>query len=374
MPVFIIGSRNINYNKYYKLYNSNVKEEKTRDIEEKDLIYFMRGNPKFKIQNAELQGKRIVGTTGSLDKLENNLCYTIIGSINKNGKIWGYLFVDTLGNEFRKSTKETLQMLRGYPISNASIVQGTFIRGINWEIPCIEDQNEVEKEKPVITVLVDVHLFNMKYQAALKEEYKSYLFRDKLRDMDLFIDLSSFDYGVLCPISVIKEFRTELQENYGINSSILDNSKSDIKLLVEAPNKGLKEDLKMFKSIANKINADIEVQLVYLNEQKFIEKFDSSVFHIVRGAHANGLDFAKVMNLKIYSSMTANRNVRGLIAIGTMGLSKTLSTICKELNISYMKGYSKDTTGINYCDVEYMPYPNRYGFIILHFKDKDEIY
>ena len=54
MPVFIIGSRNINYNKYYKLYNSNVKEEKTRDIEEKDLIYFMRGNPKFKIQNAEL--------------------------------------------------------------------------------------------------------------------------------------------------------------------------------------------------------------------------------------------------------------------------------------------------------------------------------
>ena len=78
MPVFIIGSRNINYNKYYKLYNSNVKEEKTRDIEEKDLIYFMRGNPKFKIQNAELQGKRIVGTTGSLDKLENNLCYTII--------------------------------------------------------------------------------------------------------------------------------------------------------------------------------------------------------------------------------------------------------------------------------------------------------
>ena len=140
MPVFIIGSRNINYNKYYKLYNSNVKEEKTRDIEEKDLIYFMRGNPKFKIQNAELQGKRIVGTTGSLDKLENNLCYTIIGSINKNGKIWGYLFVDTLGNEFRKSTKETLQMLRGYPISNASIVQGAFIRGINWEIPCIEDQ------------------------------------------------------------------------------------------------------------------------------------------------------------------------------------------------------------------------------------------
>ena len=374
MAIFIIGSRNINYNKYYKLYNSKVKEEKIRDIEEKDLIYFMRSNSKFKIQNAELKGKKIVGTTGSLDKLDNSLCYTIIGSICENGKTWGYVFVDTMGNEYRKSTKDTLQMLSCYPISNASIVQGAFIRGINWEIPCVETRGEIYTKKPKITILVDMHLFNMKYQSELTDVQKNSLFRDTLRDKDIFINLASFDYGVLCPISVIKEFRTELQVGYGINSTILDNSTSNIKLLVDSPNKGLKGDLIIFKDVAEKINADIEVKLVYLNERAFTEKLDESVFNIVRSASANGFDFASALHLSIYSSMAASRNIRGLISIATLGLSNTLSMICNNLNIPYIKGYSKDNTGITYCDAEYIPYPNRYGFIILHFKDKDEIY
>ena len=140
MAIFIIGAQKLNNERHFRLYNTKVSENNVRDISEKDLMYLMRGNSNFKVQNAEVQDGKIVGIKGSLNKIENGICITVIGAINENGELAGYRFVDTTGKVYNMKVADAVQFLNGKPIQNASVVNGAYIRGINWEIPVIEDK------------------------------------------------------------------------------------------------------------------------------------------------------------------------------------------------------------------------------------------
>ena len=166
MAIFIIGANKINSERYFRLYNSKVEDNAVRNIAEKDLIYMMRSNPNFKIQNADYRDGKIVGSTGSLEKIENQICITVIGAINENNSLAGYKFVDTTGRVYNMRTEDALHFLTDKPIQNASVVNGSYLRGINWEIPVIEDKEKVrnkESKKKPAYLHVDLNMMNYKY-------------------------------------------------------------------------------------------------------------------------------------------------------------------------------------------------------------------
>ena len=111
MAIFIIGVQKLNNERHFRLFNTKVNENNVRDISEKDLTYLMRGNSNFKVQNAAIKDGKITGTTGSLDKFANEVCYTVIGAINENGNLAGYRFADTMGNVYNMRMEESVQFL-----------------------------------------------------------------------------------------------------------------------------------------------------------------------------------------------------------------------------------------------------------------------
>ena len=166
MAIFIIGVQKLNNERHFRLFNTKVNENNVRDISEKDLTYLMRGNSNFKVQNAAIKDGKITGTTGSLDKFANEVCYTVIGAINENGNLAGYRFADTMGNVYNMRMEESVQFLNGKPIQNASVVNGSYIRGINWEIPVIQDNKSDKvntKSNAVKPIYLHVDARHMNY-------------------------------------------------------------------------------------------------------------------------------------------------------------------------------------------------------------------
>ena len=140
MAIFIIGVKNLNGQRYFRLLNTSTAPMKTRDMSEEDLMYMLDGNSSFKIENAELSPRKdkIVGKTGTLDKIENKNNYVVLSGLTVDGELQGYRVVDSFGLVRDLKLDEAIPFLRDKSIQNASVVDGRFLRGINWEIPMVE--------------------------------------------------------------------------------------------------------------------------------------------------------------------------------------------------------------------------------------------
>ena len=140
MAIFIIGAKKINGQRFFRLLNTSTAPMKTRDMNEEDLMYMLDGNSSFHIENAELSPRRdkIVGKTGSLEKIENKDSYVVLSGLTMDGELLGYRVVDSYGLVRDLRLKDVIPFLSNKSVQNASIVNGRFLRGINWEIPMFE--------------------------------------------------------------------------------------------------------------------------------------------------------------------------------------------------------------------------------------------
>ena len=138
MAIFVIGYKESdNGERYIRLYND--KRKQIKDIKESDFRFLIDD---LNIVNAEFKEGKLKGTTGSLEKVKNENFIVILGSIVADGEVIGYKYVDSQGIEAYINLENVYQFFNARHVQNASIVQNnnsTFIRGINWEIPIVED-------------------------------------------------------------------------------------------------------------------------------------------------------------------------------------------------------------------------------------------
>ena len=102
MAIFVIGYKEMgNGERLVRLYNSERKQ--TRDMKEKDLLFLKND---LKIMNADVEGKKLKGTTGSLEKVLNQNFFVIVSAkANKDG-ILGYNIVNIDGKELYVELKD----------------------------------------------------------------------------------------------------------------------------------------------------------------------------------------------------------------------------------------------------------------------------
>ena len=176
MAIFVIGYKeNGNGERLVRLYNSERKQ--TRDMKEKDLLFLKND---LKIMNADVEGKKLKGTTGSLEKVLNQNFFVIVSAkANKDG-ILGYNIVNIDGKELYVELKDMPFFFRDCTVQNASLVNsgnGTFVRGINWTIPVVEEKDTLPK--------------NIKYGCAYSSEVASKLM--KANKNEVIINIDGFD-------------------------------------------------------------------------------------------------------------------------------------------------------------------------------------
>lgn len=173
MAIFVIGYKeDSNGERLVRLYNSDRKQ--TRDMKEKDLLFLKND---LKIMNADVEGKKLKGTTGSLEKVLNQYFFVIVSAkANKDG-ILGYNIVNIDGEELYVDLKDMPFFFRDCTVQNASLVNannGTFVRGINWTIPIIEEKDTLPK--------------NIKYGCAYSSEVASKLMKPNKNEVIISID------------------------------------------------------------------------------------------------------------------------------------------------------------------------------------------
>ena len=176
MAIFVIGYKeNGNGERLVRLYNSEKRQ--TRDMKEKDLLFLKND---LKIMNASVEGKKLKGTTGSLEKVLNQNFFVIVSAkANKDG-ILGYNIVNIDGKELYVELKDMPFFFRDCTVQNASLVNsgnGTFVRGINWTIPVVEEKDTLPN--------------NIKYGCAYSSEVASKLM--KANKNEVIINIDGFD-------------------------------------------------------------------------------------------------------------------------------------------------------------------------------------
>lgn len=140
MAIFVIGYKDNGFNeRLVRLYND--KKKQIKDIKESDLLFLMED---INIVNAELKGKKLKGTTGSLDKVLNEDFSVIIGSVVKGENVVGYRVVNSKGEDILVKLADMPSVFNKSIVQNASLVEGKAVRGINWEIPVVQELSEKE--------------------------------------------------------------------------------------------------------------------------------------------------------------------------------------------------------------------------------------
>lgn len=377
MAIFIIGVKKLNNDRYFRLYNSKASDNNVRDISEKDLAYLMHGNSNFKVQNAELKGGKITGSTGSLDKIANEVCYTVVGAINENGVLAGYRFVDTMGNVYNMRTEECVRFLSGKPIQNASVVNGSFIRGINWEIPVIED-NKIEKKgksgsvKPIY-LHIDAKYMNYKFSLNMNDYLRKHFAQDELGEGQFLIEIPTFVYKVYVPEDIAKQFTGLVRQRLGQTPNMIGKKDGMVELTIPYVNKGFEAELTELKKAAMECDAEIELTLLYSNKDNNPEAesyYDTQIWNIVVDARDKGMNLKKFFFLG--SDATVVGNLRGALLLYLVGLDSQLKRITSAIGMRYKFNFNKGTEQGKIKIIDYAPIDDGvpYGCILMEISKK----
>lgn len=375
MAIFIIGVEKLNNERYFRLFNSKVNENNVRDISEKDLTYLMRGNSNFKVQNAELKDGKITGTTGSLNKVENEVCFTVVGAINQNGNLAGYRFVDTLGNVYNMRIEEAVMFLNGKPIQNASVVNGAFIRGINWEIPVIEDKkgmsNEKDKKLKPIYVHIDVQHMAYRFSKEMTDSVKSQIPEEFVADNQFLVYLQGPVYTIYVPNEIAKEFAGFVRAKLNTHPAFFGKKENMSVIQVAYIKKGFREELTGLQEAAKQCGASIEVLLTRSTDKEFMDttgNYENEIWNIISDAKSSGMKLKKYFFLG--SDTTVFGNLKGALLSYVNGLDKQLKKICQSLGIKYSMNFSKGTSSkikvIDYIAMDTCPY----GCILVEMEER----
>ncbi len=377
MAIFIVGVKKLNNDRYFRLYNTKTVENNIRDISEKDLIYLMQGNSNFRLQNAELKGEKIMGTTGALDKIANEVCYTVVGSIYENGVLAGYRFVDTLGHVYNMRVEESIYFLSSKPILNASVVNGAFIRGINWEIPIIED-NRIEKANKSETVKhihlhIDAKYVSYKFSSNLTDNLKKCFKIDSLGDNQFIVEISTFIYTVYVPEMVSKQFSSLVRKSFGQTPDIRGVKDGVVELVIPYLKKGFETELSEFKKIAKECNAEIELTLYCSNKSTYPERdsyYNTQIWNLVRDARDNGINLKKYFFLGTENLVVGN--LRGALLLYMLNLDSQLKQVANTIGMKYKFNFNKGTEQGKIKIVNYAPMNDTvpYGYILLEIEKK----
>ncbi len=353
MAIFVIGVKNINNDRYFRLYNTKAKENNIRDISEKDLMYLMKGNNNFTLENAGIKDGKITGTTGSLNKIENGICYTILGSYSENNEEAGYIYVDTMGNLYEKDKVSAVQHLQNMPIQNASIVNGFFLRGINWTIPNIKNKNIADKSKlssqpKPIFLHVDVNLFNYMFSKKLSEGVKKQVPEEHLEKEQFAIYLENCVYSLYVPNEIVDEFVNQLRANR-LTVRQLPKGESTSEIRIYYMNMGFVNDFTLLTKIAHSMNAYLKIELVRSKNQEDLSNYESQIWNIVTGAESEGLKMRKYFFL-VNDALVVN-NLKGYLLYYVPMLEAQLNRVCKQLGIEYRALY-KSNCNYNPADLK----------------------
>lgn len=372
MAIFIIGVKKLNNDRYFRLFNTKVNENNVRDISEKDLTYLMRGNSNFKVQNAALKDGKIIGTTGSLDKFANEVCYTVIGAINENGSLAGYKFADTMGNVYDMRVEETVQFLNGKPIQNASVVNGSYIRGINWEISVIQD-NKVEKSNTKSNVVKPIYLhidarhMNYVFSKEMKGDIRFKLPEEYISEEQFLIYIDSFIYTAYVPEDIYKHFVSGVLQNLRVHCNILGRKEGMMEIQVPYAKKGFLTELEMLKKIATELNANLDVSLMVSNPQKredIAGYYENTIWNIISDAKNVGMKLKKYFFLG--SDNTVFGNLKGCLLDYLPYLDRQLRNVTQTLGIKYSCNVNKGIANGKIKVIDYVPMDNSpYGCILL---------
>lgn len=135
MGIYVIGyKRNNSVNCVVRLFNERTGD--TKDMNENDLV---AKKNYIKMENARIRDNKLVGITGSLDKVLNECFFVVLGAYNIGSDDVKYKVVNTNGKVFIYSKENMIRLFSKAKVQNATLVQGKYIRGINWEIPEIEN-------------------------------------------------------------------------------------------------------------------------------------------------------------------------------------------------------------------------------------------
>lgn len=377
MAIFVIGVKNINNEKYFRLYNTKAKENNIRDIGEKDLMYLMKGNNNFTLENAAIKEGKIVGTTGSLNKIENGICYTILGSYSENNEEAGYIYVDTMGNLYEKDKVSAVQHLQNMPIQNASIVNGFFLRGINWTIPNIKNKNIKEEFKKSgqpkpIYLHVDVNLFNYVFKKNLNDAVKKYVPEEFLEKSQFAIYLENCIYSLYVPNEIVNEFVNKLREN---RLTVRQFQKGDkvSEIRIYYMNMGFLNDFTLISKVAHSLNAYLKVELTRSKNTEDLDYYNSQLWNIVSDSESSGLKMKKYFFLG-HDALVV-KNLSGYLMYYVPFLDAQLSRVCKPLGIEYRATYKGNSSAkdlnLPFHLLDYAPLEGKpYGCMVMEMRKK----
>lgn len=367
MAIFIIGVEKLNNERYFRLYNSKVSENNIRDISEKDLTYLMRGNSNFKVQNAELKDGKIVGITGSLNKIENEICFTVVGAINENGSLAGYRFVDTMGNIYNMKTEETIMFLCGKSILNASVVNGSFIRGINWEIPVIEDKKVSINQKgdKHIYLHVDVHHINYVFSKDMTDYVKSQVPEEFVSDDQFLLYIDSLVYTAYVPEEIYKQFVASVSNKLRVHCNVNGRKGNMMEIQIPYVKKGFLTEFEVLKGIAIDLGSSLEVTLMCSNSKErediadIAGYYENVIWNIISDAKSKGMNLKKYFFLG--SDVTVFGNMKGALLDYVPCLDGQLKRICQALNLKYTFNWNKSKADgkiriLDYVRLDTVPY------------------
>ena len=372
MAIFIIGVQKLNNERHFRLFNTKVNENNVRDISEKDLTYLMRGNSNFKVQNAAIKDGKIIGTTGSLDKFANEVCYTVIGAINENGNLAGYRFADTMGNVYHMRMEESVQFLNGKPIQNASVVNGSYIRGINWEIPVIQDNksdkvNTKSNAVKPIYLHVDARHMNYVFSKEMKGDVQFKLPEEYISEEQFLIYIDSFVYTAYVPEDIYKHFVSGVREKLRVHCNIFGRKDNMMEIQVPYAKKGFATELEVLNQIASELNAKLEVSLMISNAQKredIAGYYENTIWNIISDAKSAGMKMKKYFFLG--SDNTVFGNLKGCLLDYLPYLDRQLRNVTQTLGIKYTCNVNKGIANGKIKVIDYVPMDTSpYGCILL---------
>lgn len=377
MAIFIIGAQKLNNERHFRLYNTKVSENNVRDISEKDLMYLMRGNSNFKVQNAEVKDGKIVGTTGSLNKIENGVCITVIGAINENGELAGYRFVDTTGKVYNMKTPDAVQFLSGKPIQNASVVNGSYIRGINWEIPVIEDKSSKDntngnnKTKPIY-LHIDVQHMNYKFSKDMTAPVQKYLPEEFVDKNQFLVYIEGLVYTAYVPNEIVNQFKTLVRERMRVHCPNFGKGETMTTLQIPYVKKGFGFEIETLKGIAEECGAALEVTLKRGGKDNYfdtISYYENEIWNIIEDAKDKGMKLKKYFFLGNDSLVV--KNMQGALLDYTFDLSRQIQKICESMSLKYTFNYNKGKAEGKIKILDYAPLEScPYGCILVEMEER----
>ena len=261
MAIYIIGLLENGSEKLVRLYND--KKNQYRDMREKDVL-FMLDEETIKVKNAGIKGDKLVGTTGSLEKIKNKTVYIALGYISDaTGKPVSYKFVDSNGKVYIIEVHDCIGFFEKNIIQNASLVDGKFVRGINWELPCVEQ----EKKKPKNLSIVSGMGYAVKKNKNLPQNdiilYWSPIEDGVKKCIEDRLELSWRGFGLRVPNSY---FDLILEKLSDIEQDILVDKEQEDYRIIYFPElyKDINKDIEYIKEITKKL--DLKLSLFVDND------------------------------------------------------------------------------------------------------------